>query len=192
MEFLLKASRKFTHFGSNLIFSIEKKDGRVAPRSRDLGKLIRSEISEDAMHVALEGAIETFARRFDNGYFPSEEWKGLPWYHALFRRNAVITGLLRRLKEDNIADVAVYGAGGHTRSFLRSYWPRSLNVTCILDDGKAAEYMNGIPVINPEANELPEFDAVVLSSKKYEPLLYNRCRALNIGPVYPIYGNYER
>ena len=192
MEFLIKTARAYNHFGSSLIFSIIKRNGRAACQFSDLGKLIRSQISEDEMHVAIDGAIQTFAGQFESRICAAEEWKGLPWYHASVRKNAVVNGLLRRLKESKVADVALYGAGGHTCSLLRSYWPRSLKVICILDDGKSTEYLNGIPVINPEANDLPKFDAVVLSSKTHEQILYNRCRTLNIGPVYPIYGNYDR
>jgi glycosyltransferase involved in cell wall biosynthesis len=192
MDFLLKASRRFTHFGSSLIFSVQKKKEGVGSQNRALAKFIGTQFPGDAMYDVLDGVFKTLTCQSRNRYKPLEEWKGLPWYHALLRRNAVISGFLKRLEGDNIAKVAIYGAGAHTRLLLRSYWPRFLDITCILDDKKENAYMDGVPVINPEVDELPKFDGIVLSSKKSEQLLYQRCKGLNIGPVYSIYGNYEK
>lgn len=125
---------------------------------------------------------------------PEEVLSYIPWFMARQRKNFVIRGLFRRLREAGIAKVALWGDGDHTRQLLTGYWPRDISLEAVFTDQPAGEEICGIKVMAWEAVRnlsLQEVDAWVVSSQHYEEKYYRRAKELISLPVYTIYGAYQ-
>lgn len=88
--------------------------------------------------------------------------------------------------------IALYGAGRHTRTYIRQPWSwHGVRVVAVLDDEPMVERIGGVRVVRPGAVTAP-VDAVVVSSDCYEREIYGRARAVfgPLGiPVVRIYGD---
>ena len=77
------------------------------------------------------------------------------------------------LSAQGVRQVALYGAGRHTRELLASGWPHDrLVVRAILDDHMAGTQVMGIPVLDPDAKPAG-VDTVLISSRQHEATLAN-------------------
>ncbi|MCX5690831.1 MAG: hypothetical protein NTV94_13785 [Planctomycetota bacterium] len=75
------------------------------------------------------------------------------------------------LSTQGVRQVALYGAGRHTRDLLASGWPHDrLVVRAILDDHMAGTQVMGIPVLAPDAKPAG-VDTVLISSRQHEATL---------------------
>ncbi len=88
--------------------------------------------------------------------------------------------------------IALYGAGRHTRLYIRQPWGwHGVRVVAVVDDDPRAERIGGVSVVRPE--ELRErVDAVVVSSDRYEGMIAERAAAVFGArgiPVLRIYGD---
>ena len=88
--------------------------------------------------------------------------------------------------------IALYGAGRHTRMFIRQPWMwHGVEVVAVLDDTPRGARIGGLPVQHP--NDLARHvDAVVVSSEIYEAAIHERALALFRPrgiPVVRIYGD---
>jgi hypothetical protein len=84
-------------------------------------------------------------------------------------------GKLEQIAEEcrrqNYRNVAVYGAGGHTRQLLR-FWrqiPQAPDISLVLvTDVSEADVFEGIPIVAVDRTTLADHDAVLLSSHRFE------------------------
>jgi ubiquinone/menaquinone biosynthesis C-methylase UbiE len=88
--------------------------------------------------------------------------------------------------------IALYGAGRHTRLFIRQPWAwNGVEVVAVVDDNAQGSRVGGLCVVHPRALETP-VDAVVVSSEVYEAAIAERAAAVfgSRGiPVLRIYGD---
>ncbi|MEL7484390.1 MAG: hypothetical protein AAFN41_08550, partial [Planctomycetota bacterium] len=106
-------------------------------------------------------------------------------------RTALVDQAAKRCAHAGWTTIALFGAGRHTRRYLRQPWRwRGVRVAAILDDHPPADAIDGVPVVTPAA--MPEgIEAVVISSDAHEPSLYRRAMDVLDGraPVLRIYGD---
>ena len=120
---------------------------------------------------------------------PASSWKHVVWWNYVSQREHFAL-LIMRLAKSGIRKIALYGKGLHTERLLNSFsFPPALKVVCIFDDFNHGQMINGVPVLNPRSEKLPDFDAVVISSDTIEEKL--RKNALNHGfkNIYTIYSS---
>lgn len=106
-------------------------------------------------------------------------------------RTAMVDQAAKRCAHAGWTTIALFGAGQHTRRYLRQPWRwRGIRVAVVLDDDPRTPSIDGVPVVRP--HEMPHgIDAVVISSDAHEPLLYQRAMDALDGkaPVLRIYGD---
>ncbi|MEO5821185.1 MAG: glycosyltransferase family 1 protein [Vicinamibacteraceae bacterium] len=81
---------------------------------------------------------------------------------------------LRGLADRGIRRLALYGAGSHTVSLIARLAPERATVVAVIDDHPGDPQFAGVARITPAAWPTLEADAVVLSSRTFEPLLAAR------------------
>ncbi len=111
----------------------------------------------------------SFAHRMRNPGSPA-----LPLLQAL--RNQVLERTAAMFRAQGITDIALFGAGGHTRPIVRQPWTRyGVSVRVIFDDHPTRPAMGGIPIAKPCREDLPDVvGAIVISSQCYEHKLFGR------------------
>jgi len=94
------------------------------------------------------------------------------WYRKRLWRNVE-----RRLLDQRLHRIALFGAGRHTESLLAESWPTSseLHLVAVLDDRPTRAHIAGVP-IRPADEPPTNIDAVVLSSDAHEPALLASAR----------------
>ncbi len=106
-------------------------------------------------------------------------------------RTALVDQAAKRCASAGWTTIALYGAGRHTRRYIRQPWRwRGVRVAVVLDDRPTVDSIDGVPVVTP-AEIPPGIEAVVISSDAHEPLLYQRALDALEGraPVLRIYGD---
>jgi 2-polyprenyl-3-methyl-5-hydroxy-6-metoxy-1,4-benzoquinol methylase len=87
--------------------------------------------------------------------------------------------------------VALFGAGRHTRLFIRQPWGwHGVRIVGVIDDAPTADRIAGVPVVRPE-DFTEHVDAVVVSSDTYEGAIAARAAEVfgpRAVPVVRIYG----
>ena len=80
------------------------------------------------------------------------------------------------LKEKNIKSVALYGASDTAQSFLNYLINNGINIACILDDDESKHTNNyfGFPVISTEEVSLYTFDAIIITTVKFQDEIKSR------------------
>lgn len=91
-----------------------------------------------------------------------------------------------------VREIALFGAGRHTRPIVRQPWTsHGVRVSVVLDDQPRARVLGGVPVARA-GTALPEgVGAIVISSEHYERTLYDRACALYGAtglPIVRLYG----
>ncbi len=124
---------------------------------------------------------EDFANRMRNPGSPV-----LPPLQAL--RNQVFERTASMLSAQGITDIALFGAGRHTRPIVRQPWIRyGIAVRVIFDDHPIQSAMGGVPIAKPCPDNLPDaVGAIVISSECYERQLDCRARQVFGGLDLPI------
>jgi len=91
-------------------------------------------------------------------------------------RCRVIDQVARSLAAQGITQIALFGAGRHTRPILRQPWcVHGIRVAMILDDAPAIAGMGNIPICKSAETTLPDsIGAIVISSEHYEDQLHAR------------------
>lgn len=121
---------------------------------------------------------------------PALDHKGLLAEVDRFR-TALVDQAARRCAQAGWTTIALFGAGQHTRRYIRQPWRwRGVRVAAVLDDHPTATSIDGVPVVTPA--DLPaSIEAVVISSDAHEPTLYRRAMDVLDGraPVLRIYGD---
>jgi ubiquinone/menaquinone biosynthesis C-methylase UbiE len=88
--------------------------------------------------------------------------------------------------------IALYGAGRHTRMYIRQPWGwHGVRVVAVVDDNPGTDRIGGIEVVRP-TNLCGRIDAVVVSSDRYEDMIAERAAAVFGArgiPVVRIYGD---
>ena len=192
MAFIMKAAREFIHTACSHVFSVGPGiNEKMEIKKTSAGELLSTLIPAQDLIAVINGAVSAFMAKTEVEALDGDEWQGFPWYLTAQRHFDVIKGLFKRLNNQKITTVVLYGAGEHTRTLIRAYWPRNILISCIFDDGMPVDDIEGYQVVLPSPKKTPTYDAVVLSSKKFEEQLYSRCRSLDIGPVFSIYNNFE-
>ena len=87
------------------------------------------------------------------------------------RLDQAVRRIVPELTGRGCRNVALYGAGLHTRRLLALTRLEPMNIVCIVDDAPAGESLEGIEVIRPADIGRFEIDAIVLSSDTVEPIL---------------------
>lgn len=85
-----------------------------------------------------------------------------------------------------IREIALFGAGRHTRPIVRQPWcAYGIRVVLILDDAPALEALGNVTISRPNASTLPDsVGALVISSEHYEDKLYQR--------AHEVYGHLDK
>lgn len=78
------------------------------------------------------------------------------------------------MEASGIRQIAIYGAGQHTRRLLERHRVEPFQIQCIVDDHPSSAMLCGIPVVTPAEIERFDLDALVLSSDSIESLLLRR------------------
>jgi hypothetical protein len=81
---------------------------------------------------------------------------------------------LRGLGERGHRRLALYGAGSHSARLIEGLAGEAVTVVAVIDDRPSAAALAGVPVVAPGAWAGLGADAVVLSSRTFEPLLAAR------------------
>jgi glycosyltransferase involved in cell wall biosynthesis len=81
---------------------------------------------------------------------------------------------LRGLADRGIRRLALYGAGSHTVDLIARLAHEPARVVAVIDDQLGAPEFAGVARVTPAAWDTLEADAVVLSSRTFEPLLAAR------------------
>ena len=106
------------------------------------------------------------------------------------RLSDALDSLASELQQTRIHQVALYGAGKHTQKLLSRTALPSFELKAILDDSPSHHTMNGIPVYSSSRKDLPQIDAIIVSSDTFEEVLYRR--ACDLFPNTPVYKLYNR
>ncbi len=95
-------------------------------------------------------------------------------------RMRLIEKTAHELTAQGVREIALFGAGRHTRPILRQPWIRAgIRVVCILDDQPLHASMGDIPILKSDDPDMPgTLDAIIISSEHYEAQLYERAVAL--------------
>lgn len=108
-------------------------------------------------------------------------------------RARLIEAVAERCAAEGFRNIALFGAGQHTRRMIREPWAsKGVRVACVFDDAPKVSEIEGVPVLCPPAPiqapevrtsrtqaaraVLPAFDAVVVSSDAHERVLSERAR----------------
>ncbi|MEM9660674.1 MAG: methyltransferase domain-containing protein [Planctomycetota bacterium] len=121
---------------------------------------------------------------------PPLDHKGLLGEVERFRL-ALVDQTAKRCSQAGWTTIALFGAGQHTRRYIRQPWRwRGVRVAAVLDDAPRVDSIDGVPVVLP-ADMPGGIDAVVISSDAHEPRLYHRAMDALDGraPVLRIYGD---
>jgi alpha-1,3-rhamnosyl/mannosyltransferase len=81
---------------------------------------------------------------------------------------------LRGLCDRGIRRLALYGAGSHTMQLIARLAPEPAAVVAVIDDQPGDAAFAGVPRVTPDAWPTLVADAVVLSSRTFEPVLAAR------------------
>jgi hypothetical protein len=81
---------------------------------------------------------------------------------------------LRGLADRGIRRLALYGAGSHTVDLIGRLAHEPARVVAVIDDAPGEPVFAGVPRVTPAAWATLDADAVVLSSRTFEPLLAAR------------------
>lgn len=94
-------------------------------------------------------------------------------------KNQRVDRALRECKALGLARVALYGAGAHTRDLGPCLAAPPLPVACIIDDdpARAGGTLFGLPIVTPDHARSTPLDAIILSSDRFEPALWDKCRS---------------
>jgi ubiquinone/menaquinone biosynthesis C-methylase UbiE len=106
-------------------------------------------------------------------------------------RLALVDHAARRCADAGWTSIALYGAGRHTRRYIRQPWRwRGVRVEAVIDDHAGLGSIDGVPVVCP-AGMPAGIDAVVISSDAHEASLYARAAETLAGraPIIRIYGD---
>jgi len=122
-------------------------------------------------HTAKKELAQDFAKKMRNPGSPT-----LPPLDAL--RNQVLERTAAMLSAQGITDIALFGAGQHTRPIVRQPWTRyGIAVRVIFDDHPTKPSLGGIPIAKPLPENLPDqIGAIVISSQTYEKQLHTQAR----------------
>lgn len=106
-------------------------------------------------------------------------------------RLALVDLAARRCADAGWTAIALYGAGRHTRRYIRQPWRwRGVRVEAVIDDHAQPGSIDGVPILRPA--DLPtRVEAVVISSDAHEATLYARAAETLAGraPILRIYGD---
>ena len=107
-----------------------------------------------------------------SGYF-SDNKEGPKRIHSSPRiQKILLKQLNEKLIQDKIENVALFGAGNHTRSILK-HGIINTKTSVILDDNPLFDEIDGIPVISSQENNI-NFEALIISSDYFELQLKQR------------------
>ncbi len=103
-------------------------------------------------------------------------------------RQRVLSHTAQWLAAQGIREIALFGAGRHTRPLVRQPWVNhAIRVALILDDHPRSPTLGGIRVERTVEGKIPHgIGAIVISSECYEQELYDRARALYPDASIPI------
>ena len=91
------------------------------------------------------------------------------------------------LLDASVKRIAFYGAGKHTARILENGWFNAFEITGILDDVPLRNGFGGIKVYAPDTPELPVWDALLISSDRFEEQLFEKCRKYGLSKVVKLY-----
>jgi glycosyltransferase involved in cell wall biosynthesis len=95
--------------------------------------------------------------------------------------------IARRLKDDGIEQIVLYGAGQHTQRLLQSRHLATCEIVGILDDHATVEDIMGIPVWRPAAFRTQPRCATIISSDTLQGRLFRKAKQHGLTPVYCLY-----
>ena len=86
--------------------------------------------------------------------------------------------LVGKLKEENIQNVALYGASDTTFSIYRYLTNNNIKVACVLDDDKRkhGQRIYDSEVVDPKNIDKYTVDALIISTVQYQEELYKRVK----------------
>lgn len=88
-----------------------------------------------------------------------------------------------RLKASNFKNIALYGIGEHTRKLINYLTDEKIcdfiNICCLINKDKTTDQFCNLPVVDiNQAIKDYELDAILISSYKYENVIYERIKYL--------------
>ncbi len=109
-------------------------------------------------------------------------------------RGRLLERMAKSLADDGISQIALFGAGRHTRPILRQPWQSyGIRVAMILDDAPGSASMGNVPIVRADEAALPQaVGAIVISSQHYEAQLFERASELFGETGVPIHRLYTR
>jgi len=94
---------------------------------------------------------------------------------------------MRMLDHDRIKRVVLYGAGQHTQRLLQGQHLSACEIIGVVDDHAERAEIMGIPVCHPEAFDMRDSFATIISSDTLESKLLVKARQHGLRPVYCLY-----
>jgi hypothetical protein len=95
--------------------------------------------------------------------------------------------VMRMLDHDRIKRVVLYGAGQHTQRLLQGQHLSACEIIGVVDDHAERAEIMGIPVCHPEAFDMRDSFATIISSDTLESKLLVKARQHGLRPVYCLY-----
>ena len=91
-----------------------------------------------------------------------------------------------KLRKMGITKIAFFGAGKHTRKLLESNEFNDFTIVCILDSNLTGK-LKEIPIYAPSSSNLPDWDALLLSSDTQEHLMLDEAKKYSLKNIFSMY-----